>query len=237
MGLPSGSVIPLYGKELKNIEGHVVCFVSNTANVGGEDLHGKYYGTFAAKVLGVADDYSEITMEVMDADDVCNLTLDNDYKAIPQAPVDGCTKVPDKLVFAPASCEPQVTYVDDAFSAVQGAIDCSSGVCKGTAEIELDETAGQELCPSNTTFKKFIPKNFGEGTYGGYAFIGTVEPFGSTTLVGDQVICSDFGTGGDTNVEYSRYQCVPLEDVLDPAVIPDCCGCGSWVQKSIIPIP
>jgi hypothetical protein len=169
-------------------------------------------------------------MEVMDSDEVCNLTLDNDYMA-PAEPLDpnGCTVKPDQTVFAPAPCD-QVTYNSDAFAAQTGTLICDDTVCKGTAEVELDSTIGQELCPDNTTFKKFIPKDFGVGTYAGYAFIGTVESTANPDL-NDLVICGETVPGGTPGVEYSRYGCVPLKSVLDPAVIPDCCGCSSWVQQ------
>ena len=231
-GLPEGSVIPLYGNELQKLKDHVVCFVSNTANIGGEDLHGKYYGTWAAKVLAVAADNLSLTMEVMDSDEVCRLTLDNDYTATPEPEnPTGCTKVPDQLVFAPAPCD-YVPYNDDAdaYPAQSGTIYCDDVLCKGTAEVELKNTIGQGFCPAGTTFKKFIPKDYGVGTYAGYAFIGTVDSATNPALK-DLVICGETVPGGGQGVEYSRYGCVPLGDVLDPAVIPDCCGCSSWVQQ------
>jgi len=229
-GLPGLGVTPITGSKLEKLEGHIVCWVVHSDQINGDDLHGKYRGTFAGKVISTTN--SSVTIETLDSDDVCNLTLYNDINTVPGEVFEntGCTKYDDVEVFAPAPCS-GVTYVDDAFPEKSGTISCGDRVCKGTVELELDlenDANGDLLCP-NGTFKKFIPKNLGVGDYADYAYIGVVTS--DNTALDELVICGDDVPGGAEGVEYMRYGCVPLEDVLDPAVIPDCCSCVEWGQE------
>jgi hypothetical protein len=216
----------IWGANLANLVGHIACIATHFDQVKGDDLHGKYRGLFAAKFLSATN--SSVTIEALDSDDVCNLSLYNGINGT-ETEQEVC-KVIDAVVFAPAPCDAAEESVDAFIPERDGEIELIGSVYKDTVEVELDATTGQTFCPGGYTFRKFIPKNRGgTGIYADWAFIGTVVS-DNPDLV-EQVICGDGVPGGVDGVEYSRYGCVPLEDELDPAVIPDCCKCSEWVQE------
>jgi hypothetical protein len=226
------SLIQIWGADHQALVGHQACIVVHTDNLLGDDFVGNFRGTIGARFLSATD--SSVTFEALDADEICNLHLTNDIAGITTAAVANTTAsgcyVAEDVVFAPAPCD-AVTYTDDAFPAQEGTISNISGVFKDTAEVELDTAFAD--CPAGATLYKFMPKDRGTGTYADWAFIGTIESgeLNDELDLDVKVICGETIPGGIPGVEYSRYGCVPLGDVLDPAVIPDCCGCSEWVQE------
>ncbi|MCP4625970.1 MAG: VWA domain-containing protein [bacterium] len=210
---------PIWGEDFDSLVGETICGVVKHAQVKGNPVHGKYLGLVGLKILSRSG--SSVEVEVLDADDVCGLPLYIERSTVVESS-GSCFVEPVAEVFAPAPSDGIVVPGEGTFEAARGYLtDCSSGVyCKGSIEVFLKDSVGQELCdqygPPGSDFHDFIPIDRdpgGSGAYAGNAYFGTLEFPESGGLAYDTEICSQGAAGG------SKYAC---EEFTDPIPIPTC---------------
>jgi len=236
--LPDTGIIPIYGDTLAELEGQVVCFVSHKDDIRGDDLHGKYRGIFAGRVLETTR--TSVTFEVLDADAICKGPLYYDYMNPPPVTVvSGCTKSEDRYIYSPAPC-PDGNFAVDAYDETLGTIHCDDdiGFCKGEVELEPKTTVtkdifGVDLCTGGSSLAKFIPKDLGgDSDFSHNAFIGVVKSADNPDL-DTQAVCSNiYADINGTPEVLQHYDCTPLEDTDPVVAIPDCCECVSYTQTT-----
>jgi hypothetical protein len=233
-------VEPIWGDDFDDIVGKTVCATVHHDEVKGDNLKGNYLGLVAFKLRSISASGKYAEIEILDADNVCGLPLYNNIEETVE--VDNPCKMAEGEVFAPGGVDGAIVEGEGTFDVKEGTITCSGDLCTGTAEVKLDSDEGQALCNylfpgAGTVFYKFVPITRGpaDSTYGDYSFTGRIESTDDPTL-NDKVICRE---GGAEGVGFSRYICVPIENVLDPdgnpTTIPECKECVQWEQEDLNP--
>jgi len=248
-----------YGDGLGIIDGKLICAVWRHDQVKwqGDSLKGNQYGLAAFYATYNAVDKT-VEARIMDVYDVCGGLLYNDVEA-GVADADQNTYecgVVEEVVFAPAPYEEGgITLEEDAFREKVGTITCNDTAypysCRGSAEVELNPTYGQNLCDKHyddSTYVDFIPIDNECGTYAftGYArYYGNCEPGApgcnplSNSFVNDEVICSEDPTGQGDGSIFLQYECLGLETFTPPIEFPTCVGLGQapWKVGEAISCP